>query len=95
MKKQSWILPFLAASIFASGALAQEKAQPLQPRTESSGGHEPPPQAYLDCKGKNAGDMVQHATREGKVNASCVESPKGLVARPNPMQTPQPETQGR
>ncbi len=42
----------------------------------------PPPQAYDDCKGKRAGDAVQHTTREGKVAATCVESPQGLVARP-------------
>lgn len=44
---------------------------------------EPPPQAYTDCVGKKAGDAVQHTTPEGKVAATCMESPKGLVARPN------------
>jgi hypothetical protein len=45
--------------------------------------HGPPPQAYEDCIGKRAGDSVSHTTREGKVIAVCVDSPKGLVARPN------------
>lgn len=44
---------------------------------------EPPPQAYTDCVGKKAGDTVQHMTREGVVAATCADSPKGLVARPN------------
>lgn len=47
------------------------------------GRHEPPPRAYEDCVGRKAGDTVQHATREGNVAATCVDSPKGLVARPN------------
>jgi hypothetical protein len=46
-------------------------------------GHKPPPQAYEDCKGKKAGDTVQHTTREGKVSATCEDSPEGLVARPD------------
>jgi hypothetical protein len=58
-------------------------AQSQQPRAEHPGGHEPPPQAYEDCRGKKAGDTVQHTTREGKVAATCVDSPQGLVARPN------------
>ncbi len=43
----------------------------------------PPPQAYEDCKGKKAGDIVQHTTPEGVVEATCEDSPEGLVARPN------------
>jgi len=53
-------------------------AQPPSP----SAGHEPPPQAYADCKGKKAGDTVQHTTREGKEAAICEVSPNGLLARP-------------
>ena len=49
----------------------------------SSAGHKPPPQAYEDCKGKKAGDTVQHTTPEGVVEATCEDSPEGLVARPN------------
>lgn len=48
-----------------------------------TGGREPPPQAYEDCKGRKVGDAIQHTTPEGKVAATCQESPKGLVARPN------------
>ena len=51
--------------------------------TSPVSGHDPPPQAYEDCKGKRAGDIVQHTTPEGTVAATCVDSPKGLVARPN------------
>ncbi len=42
----------------------------------------PPPQAFEDCAGKKAGDKVQHMTREGSVEATCENSPDGLVARP-------------
>ena len=42
----------------------------------------PPPHAYSDCKGKKAGDVVQHKTPEGVVPAKCEDSPEGLVARP-------------
>jgi hypothetical protein len=60
-------------------AMAQDRA--LQgPRP---GDHGPPPQAYEDCRGKRAGDAIQHATPEGKVAATCMDSPRGLVARPN------------
>lgn len=50
---------------------------------ESSAGHGPPPQAYIDCQGKKSGDTVQHTTPEGIVTAICQDSPEGLVARPN------------
>lgn len=53
-------------------------------------GHKPPPQAYEDCKGKKAGDIVQHTTPEGKVEATCEDSPEGLVARPNNPPQPPP-----
>lgn len=62
---------------------------------------EPAPQAYDDCKGRKIGDTVQHTTREGKVAATCVDSPQGLVARPNrqpgtqpDVQPPKPDSQG-
>lgn len=45
--------------------------------------HEPPPQAYVDCKDKKEGDKVQITTpREEKISATCTASPKGLFARP-------------
>ena len=49
---------------------------------ESKKHHGPPPHDYEDCKGKKAGDVVQHKTPEGVVPAKCVDSPEGLVARP-------------
>jgi hypothetical protein len=52
------------------------QSQDSQPRRE------PPPQAYEDCKGKSAGETVQHMTREGRVAATCENTPQGLVARP-------------
>jgi two-component system sensor histidine kinase BaeS len=51
--------------------------------------HRPPPQAYEDCLGKQAGAQVMHRTPEGVVQASCEPSPEGMVARPN--QNPQPK----
>ncbi len=58
-------------------------AQSAQTRPDAPSGHEPPPQAFEDCIGKKAGDTVQHTTPEGKVTAICIDSAKGLVARPN------------
>ena len=71
----------LVMSVCAGGAAAQDR--PPQSRPEPPGRHQPPPQAYEDCRGKKAGDAVQHTTPEGPVAATCVESPQGLVARPN------------
>jgi hypothetical protein len=70
-------------------------AQSVPPRPDAPGGHEPPPQAYKDCIGKNAGDTVLHTTPEGKVTATCVDSLKGLVARPNKPRSNQPNVQQR
>jgi hypothetical protein len=81
----------LAGCMIAGSAASQERTQQeraQQDRTQSTQtrnepeGRGPPPQAYEDCKGKKAGDTVQHTTPEGKVTAACEESPKGLVARP-------------
>jgi hypothetical protein len=58
-------------------------AQDRPPQPPPPGGQGPPPQAYEDCRGKKAGDAVQHTTPEGTVAATCVDSPQGLVARPN------------
>ncbi len=69
----------VVVSMYACVAMAQSS----QPQSEPAGVREPPPQAYTDCVGKKTGDIVQHTTREGKVAATCVDSPKGLVARPN------------
>lgn len=81
MKARMAILP-LVLSLCAGAAMAQDRAQPPQSRPEPQGGHGPPPQAYQDCRGKKVGDTVQHATPEGKVAATCEDSPQGLVARP-------------
>ena len=43
----------------------------------------PPQQAFDDCRGKAAGVVVQHMTPEGSVSATCMDSPDGLVARPD------------
>lgn len=89
MKKKMTVLT-LAVSLYAGMAMAQS-VQPPEP----AGVHEPPPQAYADCVGKKTGDIVQHTTREGVVAATCVDSPKGLVARPNQPRGNQPNTQPR
>ncbi len=53
------------------------------PRAPAAGpDREPPPQAYVDCRGRKAGTVVAHGTPEGVVDAECVESTKGMVARP-------------
>ena len=78
MKKEMMVLVLV---VFMYGSVAM--AQSPQSQSAPQGVHEPPPQAYTDCQGKKAGDTVQHTTREGKVAATCVDSPKGLVARPN------------
>jgi len=88
----------LVASLSAWGVLAQDRPLPSPPsqKTQSQpdlpGGHEPPPQAYADCRGKKAGDNVQHTTPEGQVAATCVDSPQGLVARPNQPRGAQPDS---
>ena len=86
----------LAVSLCACVVMAQD-----QPPHETQTKREPPPQAYEDCKGRKAGDTVQHTTREGKVTATCVDSPRGLAARPNrqpgaqpDVQPPKPDSQG-
>ena len=80
----------------AFAAIAQDRP-PQGTQTK----REPPPQAYEDCKGRKAGDTVQHTTREGRVAATCVDSPRGLAARPNrqpgaqpDVQPPKPDSQG-
>ena len=89
------LIPILVGVMFAGAAHAQSTAQTVQPRQEAAGVREPPPQAYEDCKGKKSGETVQHTTREGKVAATCAESPKGLVARPNRPQGAQAGAGGR
>jgi len=73
----------LAVSMCGGITMAQERPESRRPRPEPPGGQGPPPQAYEDCRGKQAGDAVQHTTREGVVAATCVDTPQGLAARPN------------
>jgi hypothetical protein len=67
-------------------------AQSAQTRPDDPGWHQPPSQAYKDCMGKKAGDTIQHTTPEGKVIATCMNSPNGLVARPNRQAGAQPDS---
>ena len=85
MRTRNWLIAALTAGVCATGAFAQDKvpAPPPPPGAQPPAGHEPPPQAYEDCKGKKVGEAIVHTTREGKVAATCQDSPKGLVARPN------------
>ncbi len=82
MKTNHWVLTLWVAVSCTGGVIAQDKLPAPPARTVAPIVHEPPPQAYADCKGKKAGDAIQHTTREGKVAAMCEDSPKGLVARP-------------
>ncbi len=66
----------------AIGSAAEQAAGPSD-RPDQQQHREPPPEAYQDCKGKQAGDVVQITTpREGAISATCTASAKGLFARP-------------
>ncbi len=77
---------FLITGLIPTLSLALDVPPPPQDAVYQGGKagaqREPPPQAYLDCRGRKAGDPVQHMTPQGLVPALCVESPNGLVARP-------------
>ena len=90
------ILPhlMLVFSLCSTVAIAQNMVESPQPQRVSSGRNGPPPQAYEDCIGKKSGDSVLHTTREGQEAATCVESPNGLVARPNQPRATQPDGRG-
>jgi two-component system sensor histidine kinase BaeS len=61
--------------------------RPAPKRVEGDG--RPPPNAFLECRGKSEGDTVMHSTPDGIVSSTCINSPDGLVARPvRPDQTP-------
>jgi hypothetical protein len=91
MKAGVWVSTILVVGCCAANAVAQGKPPASAPaRPASAPGHEPPPQAYTDCKGKKAGEAIQHSTPEGVVTATCQETPKGLVARPNQPKRPPP-----
>jgi hypothetical protein len=72
----------LLLGIGAGDVLSQEPLPSPGARPNAAAGHGPPPQAYEDCRGHQAGDMIQHSTPEGMVPATCENSPEGLVARP-------------
>ncbi len=79
---------WIGATLLAATAVAQQSA----PQNREGARREPPPQAYADCKGKQAGDTVQHQTPEGNLPAVCEQSPQGLVARPKrSSDVPRPE----
>ncbi|WP_448208105.1 hypothetical protein [Azospirillum sp. sgz302134] len=73
----------LVILLSAPSLWAQSPPPPPPPPSHQGHGHPPPPQAYADCRGKKAGDTVQHTTPQGKVPATCEDSPEGLVARPH------------
>jgi hypothetical protein len=79
--RTTFVVIALAVGRVAASASAQDRAPAASPPGGSD--RSPPPQAYADCVGKGAGATVQHTTPEGKVTAVCMESPKGLVARPS------------
>ncbi|MHB1199979.1 MAG: YbhB/YbcL family Raf kinase inhibitor-like protein [Polaromonas sp.] len=72
----------LFMTIVVPVAIAQGKLPAAQSGAEFQDDHEPPPKAYADCRGKEVGEVVQHASSNGLVAATCVESPQGPVARP-------------
>ena len=73
----------IGAMTFAITGLAAGQATNPPGGTDAQPRREPPPQAYQDCIGKKAGDLVQITTpREGNISATCTTSPKGLFARP-------------
>jgi len=86
MKTKMMIL-VLIISLSAWVAMVHSQQQ----RDEQEGRKEPPPQAYTDCQGRNAGDTVQHTTRDGKVAATCESTPQGLVARPSQLRGNEPD----
>ena len=82
-----------AQPAWAQPAQPQGQHQGQQPGGDPQRNGPPPPNAYTDCKGKKAGDTVQHATPRGTGPATCIDSPEGLVARPNPPPGPPPAVQ--
>ena len=88
MKTNLFLSAIVLGLVCACSAIAQTKAPASAPRAEPPPRHEPPAQAYTDCKGKKAGDVIQQSTPEGKVAATCQDSPKGLVARPKQPKSP-------
>ena len=79
-------LIFSMATVLASPVVAQGQA-PEKKRGDANAEHgrphEPPPQAYVNCKDKKEGDKVQIVTpHDEKMSATCTASANGLFARP-------------
>lgn len=89
-------MPINHAVRVACAALAFLIAAPLwaQSSPPPQGRPGPPPNAYADCRGRKAGDRVQHTTPRGTGPAVCLDSPEGLVARPEPPPGPAPAPPG-
>lgn len=84
MKKRalSILLAGLTTAAFAASPTNPPPPAPTCP---------PPPQAFETCKGKKAGDSVQHVTPSGqKIAATCTASPQGLFALPACDMSPPP-----
>jgi hypothetical protein len=43
----------------------------------------PPPQAFAACSGHALGDAVKLTVPVGEVDATCIQTPEGIAARPN------------
>jgi hypothetical protein len=87
---------FAASSIAAGINSASPNQEFSQPPAVGQQRREPPPIAYEECKGKNEGDAIQHTLPSGeKVSATCKNSPKGLVARPEHPPRDNPDSQGQ
>lgn len=80
------IVASVLALVAAPGTCAEAGGSRGSPTTTGAPAkpkpHDPPPQAYADCARRKAGEAVRHKTPEGAVDATCEDSPKGLVARP-------------
>ncbi|BBB69825.1 hypothetical protein UNDYM_5572 [Undibacterium sp. YM2] len=84
LARASIFMAALCASLFVHAQPpGGDQKKPPEAGKDDRPRHEPPPQAYEDCKGKKEGAVVQITTpREGKISATCTNSPKGLFARP-------------
>ncbi len=82
----------LVISLLLTGlTTAAFAAAPATPASPPAQGCPPPPQAFEACKGKKAGDAVQHVTPSGqKIAATCTASPQGLFALPSCEKNPPP-----
>jgi len=74
----------MGAMTFCITVYAAEQSPCASDAADSHQRHEPPPQAYQDCKGKQVGDVVQTTPpHRGTISATCTSSAKGLFARPD------------